>query len=293
MMITYLKNMGKFNYNQLKGKSYEELQRLYEREHKWMNDFVPMEFEKEEKKSVEHKKQESAKSDKDVAVDYEHEKEELRIWLTVVPDEEETMDPEILSAKADENTSYHKSLFSMLRKFDRQDFVDLHRLVMKRFEENTPEEAEAESTMAFELLKFIKVGLLGIMDVYKLVLLVQLDTAGDGGYVSIPKAKDIPLHTQIHYSEPTTLFDATDLFVADVHGVWRWLSVGDLRWVPTHDIIEDIAKIIISTIPCQMSDIQPAKKDSSAATTTIGPRSATAKRSLHTDLASEATKKGD
>nr|GEY61700.1 putative reverse transcriptase, RNA-dependent DNA polymerase [Tanacetum cinerariifolium] len=87
--------------------------------------------------------------------------------------------------RANRNTSYHKSLSSMLRKFDRQDLVDLHRLVMKRFEDNTPEaynlllwgdlkkmyplikempeqmlnwklEAEAESTMAFELLKFIK-----------------------------------------------------------------------------------------------------------------------------------------
>ncbi|GJV70312.1 hypothetical protein Tco_1485821 [Tanacetum coccineum] len=140
------------------------------------------------------------------------------MWLTIVLDEEETVDPKILSAKyyivdwesqnlgnvdmvdlhvykiirADGNTSCYKSLFSMLRKFDRQDLVDLHILVMKRFEDNTPEgynlllwgdlnlEAEAESTMAFELLKFIKVGLLGIMDVYKLVLLVQLDTAGDG-----------------------------------------------------------------------------------------------------------------
>ncbi|GKA93532.1 hypothetical protein Tco_0815518 [Tanacetum coccineum] len=87
----------------------------------------------------------------------------------------------------------------MLRKFDRQDLVDLHRLVMKRFKDTTPEgynlllwgdlkvmfepnaedeiwikkryplikemlqkmlnwklEAEAESTMTFELLKFIK-----------------------------------------------------------------------------------------------------------------------------------------
>ncbi|GJS81777.1 copia protein [Tanacetum coccineum] len=75
--------------------------------------------------------------------------------------------------RADGNTSYHKSLSSMLRKFVRQDLVDLHRLVMKRFEDTTLEvekryplikemlqkmlnlklEAEAESTMAFELLK--------------------------------------------------------------------------------------------------------------------------------------------
>ncbi|GJT77385.1 hypothetical protein Tco_1044110 [Tanacetum coccineum] len=94
----------------------------------WINDFVPMDSEKEEKKSVKPEsvgkkgkrikrvvdsalkqksskkqkmmqEQESAKCDEDVAVYYEHEKEELRMWLTVVPDEEETVDLEILSAK--------------------------------------------------------------------------------------------------------------------------------------------------------------------------------------------------
>ncbi|GJT62877.1 putative ribonuclease H-like domain-containing protein [Tanacetum coccineum] len=141
--------------------------------------------------------QESTKSDEEAAADYKHEKEELRMWLTVVSDEEETVDPEILSAKypivdwesqnlgsdihiykiirVDGNISYHKTFSSMLRKFDRQDLMDLHRLVMKRFEDNTLEEkryplikemlkkmlnwkleVEAESTMAFELLKFIK-----------------------------------------------------------------------------------------------------------------------------------------
>ncbi|GKA81609.1 hypothetical protein Tco_0788301 [Tanacetum coccineum] len=92
-----------------------------------------------------------------LAADYEHEKEELRMWLTVVSDY----------------------------------WLDLHRFMMKMFEETTLEgynlllwgdlklqhvsrekvssyqgnatkdveleaEAEAESTMAFELLKFIK-----------------------------------------------------------------------------------------------------------------------------------------
>ncbi|GJS60596.1 hypothetical protein Tco_0655380 [Tanacetum coccineum] len=248
-MITYLKHMGKYTHQQLKNKTYEEIQRLYEKEKRWIDDFQPMDTEAikdsekkvdssskpaggsrkktlarkraGEKKSEESAKkqkledvaeeQESAKSDEEAATDYEHEKEELRMWLTVVSDEEETVDPMILSAKypivdwesqnlgsvdmedlhvykiirADGNTSYHKSLSSMLRKFDRQDLVYLHRLVMKRFEDTTPEgynlllwgdlkkryplikemlqkmlncklEAEAESTMAFELLKFIK-----------------------------------------------------------------------------------------------------------------------------------------
>nr|GEV93073.1 uncharacterized mitochondrial protein AtMg00810-like [Tanacetum cinerariifolium] len=106
--------------------------------------------------------QESVKSDEEESSDYEHEKEELRMWLTVVLDKEENVDPKILSTKypivdweshnlgnvdmedlhvykiirANENISYHKSLSSMLRKFDRQDLVDLHILVMKRFEDN-------------------------------------------------------------------------------------------------------------------------------------------------------------
>ncbi|GJR23284.1 putative ribonuclease H-like domain-containing protein [Tanacetum coccineum] len=43
--------------------------------------------------------QESAESNEDAAVDYEQEKEELKMWLPVVPDEDETVDPEILSVK--------------------------------------------------------------------------------------------------------------------------------------------------------------------------------------------------
>ncbi|GJZ87948.1 hypothetical protein Tco_0659730 [Tanacetum coccineum] len=244
-------------------KDYKEIHGLYERQQKKNQDFIPMDTEvindsgkknnssskpaggsrkktltrkrAGENKSEESAKkqkledvveeQESAKSDEEAVADYEHEKEVLRMWLTVVSNEEETVDPNILSAKypivdwesqnlgsvdmedlhvykiikADRNTSYHKSLSSMLRKFNRQDLVDLHRLVMKRFEDTTPEgynlllwgdlkvmfepnaedeiwiekryplikemlqkmlnwklEAEAESTMAFELLKFIK-----------------------------------------------------------------------------------------------------------------------------------------
>ncbi|GJS11776.1 hypothetical protein Tco_0368572 [Tanacetum coccineum] len=112
-----------------------------------------------EKQSKESTKRQKSKK---AAAEYEQEKEELRMWLIVVPDEEETI------IRADGNTSYHKSLSSMLRKFDRQDVVGLYRLVMKRFKDIAPKgynllllrylklEAEAESTMALELLKFTK-----------------------------------------------------------------------------------------------------------------------------------------
>ncbi|GJU16982.1 hypothetical protein Tco_1144948 [Tanacetum coccineum] len=99
------------------------------------------------------------KKEKETA-DYEEEKDELRMWLTVVPDEEEFVDPEILHTKfpivdwesqslysmhvykiirADRNTSYHKTFESMLKSFDRHDLEVLHRLVMERFQDNTPE----------------------------------------------------------------------------------------------------------------------------------------------------------
>nr|GEZ08657.1 hypothetical protein [Tanacetum cinerariifolium] len=128
MMITYLKHMGNYTHQQLKHKTLEELQMLYEREKKWIDGFVPMDSEKEEKKSVEPEskdkkdkrikkdaysapkqksskkqkmmqEQKSVKSDEEESADYEQENKELRMCLTVVSDEEETVDPEILSTK--------------------------------------------------------------------------------------------------------------------------------------------------------------------------------------------------
>ncbi|GJW09508.1 putative ribonuclease H-like domain-containing protein [Tanacetum coccineum] len=195
LMMTYLKNMGGYKHYQLKGKTFDEIQGLYERQKKMIDDFKPMDSDGKEKetekkddrsskpagstrkKSLSKKRagekqiEESTKRqklDEDAAADYEQEKEKLRAWLIVFQDEEETVDIEILSAKflivdwdsqtlgstdmeeyhvykiirADGNISYHKSLYSMLRKFDRQDLVHLHRLAMKRFEDTTPEEDE-------------------------------------------------------------------------------------------------------------------------------------------------------
>ncbi|GKC66166.1 hypothetical protein Tco_1098764, partial [Tanacetum coccineum] len=144
MMITYLKHMGKYTHQRLKHKTLKELQKLYQKEQKLINDFKPVDSEEDE--------QESTESNEEAAVDYEQENEELRMWLVVVQDEDETVDPKILSVKypivdwksqnlgsvdmediriykiirADGNTSYHKTFSSMLRKFDRQDLMDLH-----------------------------------------------------------------------------------------------------------------------------------------------------------------------
>ncbi|GKB76729.1 hypothetical protein Tco_0943624 [Tanacetum coccineum] len=49
-MITYLKHMGKYTHNQLKTKSLEEIQMLYKKEHKWIDDFILIDSEKGGKK---------------------------------------------------------------------------------------------------------------------------------------------------------------------------------------------------------------------------------------------------
>ncbi|GJY53351.1 hypothetical protein Tco_0445015 [Tanacetum coccineum] len=55
-MITYLKNIGRFTYNQVKNKSFEEIQKLYEKEQKWIKDFILMDSEEGEKKAASSKK---------------------------------------------------------------------------------------------------------------------------------------------------------------------------------------------------------------------------------------------
>ncbi|GKE88808.1 hypothetical protein Tco_1566283 [Tanacetum coccineum] len=42
LMSTYLKNMGGYKYNQLKSKSYDEIQKLFDNEMKRVNTFIPM-----------------------------------------------------------------------------------------------------------------------------------------------------------------------------------------------------------------------------------------------------------
>ncbi|GKD33376.1 hypothetical protein Tco_1248885 [Tanacetum coccineum] len=104
-MITYLKHMDGSNTK----KAGKRIKRIIDSTSK----------QKSPKKSKVIKEQESIESNAEAATNYEQEKEELRI--------------------ADGNTSYHKTFSSMLRKFDRQDIMDLHRLVMKRFKDNTLE----------------------------------------------------------------------------------------------------------------------------------------------------------
>ncbi|GJY37758.1 putative ribonuclease H-like domain-containing protein, partial [Tanacetum coccineum] len=151
-MITYLKNMGRYTHSQLKNKSLEEIQKLYEREQKWINDFVPMDSEEGGKKA-ESSKKEAASSKKRQKVDLDDEnvkrqkledaaeKEGLKAYLKIVPDEDRVIIGSDLQGndlsywkitRAVGSSKFYKVFSTMLEDFDRQDLVDLHRLVKER-----------------------------------------------------------------------------------------------------------------------------------------------------------------
>ncbi|GJS66480.1 hypothetical protein Tco_0681044 [Tanacetum coccineum] len=116
-MCTYLKNQASYNHNQLKGRSYDEIQKLFDKAYKQVNSFIPMDSEVNKN---------SGKKD-DSSSKQAGRKEQI------VQDEDRAINYETLAVKS-------PIVFStMLEEFDRQDLFDLHILVMKRFEYVAPE----------------------------------------------------------------------------------------------------------------------------------------------------------
>ncbi|GJS20674.1 hypothetical protein Tco_0449306 [Tanacetum coccineum] len=161
MMITYLKHMGKYTHQQLKHKNFEEVQKLYEREKKWIDDFKPIDDDSQQQAESTKKRpradseEESSKKQK-LEEDNDAEKEELRDSMDVVPRDDVAIDVESLATKypivdwkthilnenmmyyqiirADGSSKNYKIFSEMLDDFDRQDVIDLHRLVNERYE---------------------------------------------------------------------------------------------------------------------------------------------------------------
>ncbi|GKE79248.1 hypothetical protein Tco_1545368 [Tanacetum coccineum] len=166
--------MGRFTYNQLKNKSLEETQKLYEREQKWINDFAPIDSEvvkdskkgKAEgnrKKTVARKRTGEKLDDESVKrqrIEDDAEKEALRAYLDIISGDDEAVNVESLATKypivdwkthalledkmyyeiirADGSFKNYKIFSEMLDDFDRQNVLDLYRLVKERFETASP-----------------------------------------------------------------------------------------------------------------------------------------------------------
>nr|GEW09842.1 hypothetical protein [Tanacetum cinerariifolium] len=166
MMITYLKIMGKYTHQQLKHNTFNELQKLYQKEQKWIDDFVLMNSEKEEKKSVEpESKGKKVVLDEEETVDLEILSTKYLIvdWesqnLGNVEDEiwSNQQDWNLISRKLYENYEVHTLLIDGTLNYFNLLVEKRYPLIKKILEKmlNWKLEAKAESTMAFELLKFI------------------------------------------------------------------------------------------------------------------------------------------
>ncbi|GJV81662.1 hypothetical protein Tco_1517532 [Tanacetum coccineum] len=148
-MCTYLRNMGGYKHNQLKGKSYEEIQKLFDKTYKQVNFFVPMESDDKDKDSEkkaggsrkktlarkragEKQNEESAKRQK---MEDDAEKEELRAHLDIIPGDDVAVSVDSLATKypiVDWKTH-------VLSEDKMHDVLDLYRLVKERFETASPE----------------------------------------------------------------------------------------------------------------------------------------------------------
>ncbi|GJX38587.1 hypothetical protein Tco_0251890 [Tanacetum coccineum] len=174
-MCTYLKNMAGFTHNQLKNKSFDEVQKAFDKTMSWIDSFVPMDSkvvkgskdraegsktraEGSSKRAGEDLQQESTKKQK---MDDDKEKEELKQCFEIVPDDGDdvTIDATPLSVKipivdykiyqegkksffqiirADGKTQMYLTFSKMLKNFDREDLEVLWRIVKARFKKTEP-----------------------------------------------------------------------------------------------------------------------------------------------------------
>nr|GEV23818.1 hypothetical protein [Tanacetum cinerariifolium] len=173
LMMTYLKHTGRFTHAQLKSMSFEEIQKLYTKEQKWVDTFVPIGFKKDEKRVGSRKKsaaglsskQKSPKKQKVNDQESVDNHKELKKCLKMVLDDDKAINYETLDVKSPivdcesqvlgnmeagdvhvynltrlDGSYRHFLTFSrMLKVLDRQDVLDLHKIVIERFSANDPE----------------------------------------------------------------------------------------------------------------------------------------------------------
>ncbi|GKC93258.1 hypothetical protein Tco_1158700, partial [Tanacetum coccineum] len=153
----------KFTHAQLKNRDFEEIQGLYNKEKELVDTFFPIGYEEDERRIKElNTKAEEESSNKDVdstnkrmkriqmkrsskkqKTDADLKKEEqLKTFLSKVPNEEEAINYEVLDKRvfrADGNSRYIKTFTEIVSRFDRMDFWELRSLVMQRFKTTTPD----------------------------------------------------------------------------------------------------------------------------------------------------------
>ncbi|GJV45174.1 hypothetical protein Tco_1429710 [Tanacetum coccineum] len=146
-MSTYLKHMGGYTYKQLNGKSFDEIQKLFDKEMKRVNTFMAM-GSKEDKESDE----EVSKDDKGELMKHLVIKKDEDIAINVIP--LATKLPVIIDYKlhkegilvhyqlirADGSSKRYSSMIRMLQGIDIEDLEALWKIVKTNYSDIRPEE---------------------------------------------------------------------------------------------------------------------------------------------------------
>ncbi|GKB21768.1 retrovirus-related pol polyprotein from transposon TNT 1-94 [Tanacetum coccineum] len=140
-MCTYLKNMANYKHSQLKNKSFEEIQMLFDNTIKWVDSFVPMDtkvVERSKKQAERSKKRtreelefdnlKKQKIDEKVEAKVDDEAE-MKKLMGIVPDEEVAIDAIPLATK------------SLIINIKREDLETLWKFVKAKHGNTRPEEA--------------------------------------------------------------------------------------------------------------------------------------------------------
>ncbi|GJY49997.1 hypothetical protein Tco_0439953 [Tanacetum coccineum] len=167
-MSTYLKNMARYKHSQLKRKSYDEIQKLFDKKMKRVNTFMDM--NSEVVKGSETRTEESSKragdepksdmSKKQKIDEHDLEEAEMKRHIEIVKDDEVAIDDIPLATKppviveyqidkdgimgyfklirADGSSKRYSSMIKMLQGIDREDLETLWKLVKAKHENTKP-----------------------------------------------------------------------------------------------------------------------------------------------------------
>ncbi|GKA18359.1 hypothetical protein Tco_0698196 [Tanacetum coccineum] len=131
-------DLERYKDKDFKGKNFDAIKQMFDKAYKQVNDFVPMDTESSRKKAASKKragKRPSKESAKRQKIEDDADKAELKACLEIVLEDKMYY----LIIRADGSTKYYKIFSAMLDDFDRQDVLDLYRLVKERFESTSLE----------------------------------------------------------------------------------------------------------------------------------------------------------
>ncbi|GJT84660.1 ribonuclease H-like domain-containing protein [Tanacetum coccineum] len=126
-MVMYLKNQGGYKMNYFNGMKYEDIRPIFEKVWDQIQPFAPVDSEKEKDSEKKGSRKKSLARKRADLVPREEFAMEIKSLATKYPIVESSKNYQIF--RADESSKNYKIFSEMLDDFDKQDVLDLHRLV--------------------------------------------------------------------------------------------------------------------------------------------------------------------